>query len=148
VSAVARRYYRRGRTALERNDLPTAVESLSAAIDLVPTFASARVAYAVALSRHGDHPRAAQVLRAGLARPGSKIAHASLWSTLGDVLAAGGDFLGAEDAFSQAAQTEGYEARVAAGMARVHAKLGRYPEAFAELRKVAALSSADSADEA
>lgn len=146
MSSVARRYYKRGCVALERNDLPTAVESLSAAIDLVPTFANARIGYAVALSRHGDHPRAAQTLRAGLARPASAVARAALWVTLGDVLVSGGDFLGAEDAFGQAAEIPGFEARVAAGMARVHAKLGRYADAFAELRKVSA-AAAESADQ-
>jgi tetratricopeptide (TPR) repeat protein len=139
MSAVARRYFVRGRAALERGDIEGALEALKAAVDLVPTFSSARCAYAIALARFGDCPRAAQSLRAGLARPGTSVAQAAMWATLGDVLTLGGDFLGAEDAFNQAAQEPGFEARAASGLARVYAKLGRYPEAVQRLHRAAAL---------
>jgi tetratricopeptide (TPR) repeat protein len=139
MSAVARRYYVRGRAALERADLEAALEALKAAVELVPTFSSARCAYAVALARFGDCPRAAQTLRAGLARPATSVARAAMWATLGDVLTLGGDFLGAEDAFRQAAAEPGFEARAASGLARVYGKLGRYPEALSHLRRAAQL---------
>jgi thioredoxin-like negative regulator of GroEL len=68
MSSVARRYYERGKQALESNDLETAQEALRAALDLAPAFGNARVAYAVALAKAGDAPRAATVLRQGIAR--------------------------------------------------------------------------------
>jgi Flp pilus assembly protein TadD len=64
-----------------------------------------------------------------------------MWSTLGDVLTAGGDFFGAEDAFRQASEHSGYEQRAAAGLARVYGKLGRYAEAFAQLARSAELAA-------
>ena len=137
MSAVARRYYVRGRDALDKNDLETALEALRSAVDLVPSFSSARAAYAVALARFGDCPRAAQVLRAGLARPATPVAMAALWATLGDVLTAGGDFPAAEDAFHQAASCDLFQARAAAGLARVYAKQGRYGDSFDQLARAA-----------
>jgi tetratricopeptide (TPR) repeat protein len=142
MSVVARRYYVRGTDALGRGDLEAACEGLRAAIDLVPTFAPARIAYAQALARQGDTPRAAQALRAGLARPGTRVAAAAMWAALGDVLTMSGDFLGAEDAFRQAAETDGFAVRAASGLARVYAKLGRYPESFEQLARAAQLSKA------
>ncbi|TMQ23340.1 MAG: hypothetical protein E6J91_00160 [Deltaproteobacteria bacterium] len=110
MSAVARRYYERGRHALEVNDLESAQEALRAALDLAPTFGNARVAYAVALARANDCPRAATVLRAGF---------------------------GAEEAFQTAAQTPGFEVRAASGLARVYARLGRYRDMAAQLKRAA-----------
>jgi thioredoxin-like negative regulator of GroEL len=137
VSAVARRYYDRGRAALEVNDLDSAQEALRAALDLAPMFGNARVAYAVALAKANDCPRAAQVLRAGLGRASSPISAAAMYATLGDVLTLGGDFFGAEEAFNAAGQTPGFEVRVAAGLARVYARLGRYRDMAAQLRRAA-----------
>ena len=137
MSAVARRYYERGRQALDANDLGSAQESLRAALDLAPSFGNARVAYAVALARASDCPRAAQVLRAGLGRASSPISAAAMYATLGDVLTLGGDFFGAEDAFNAAAQTPGFEVRAASGLARVYARLGRYRDMAAQLRRAA-----------
>lgn len=142
MSAVARRYYVRGRAALEKADYEGAIEALRAAVDLVPQFSSARVAYAVALARYGDCPRAAQTLRAGLGRPATPVARAAMWATLGDVLTAGGDFPGAEDAFRQANAEPQLVARAAAGLARVYAKQGRYADSFAQLRIAAELVTA------
>jgi tetratricopeptide (TPR) repeat protein len=143
MSVVARRYYGRGREALDRGDLDGAIEALRAALDLAPYFSSARVAYAVALTRMGDCPRAAQAVRAGLGMRASAVARAAMWATLGDILTTGGDFLGAEDAFRQAAATHpDVAARAASGLTRVYAKLGRYPEAFAQLRTAAAALAA------
>lgn len=140
MSAVARRYYVRGRKALERGDLDAAIEAFRSAMDLAPAFSSARLGYAITLTRLGDCPRAAQTLRAGMSRPLTPTARAALWATLGDVLTTSGDFLGAEDAFRQAANTQGFEARAAAGLARVYAKLGRYGDSVAQLRHAASLA--------
>jgi tetratricopeptide (TPR) repeat protein len=143
MSAVARRYYGRGRDALERGDLDGAIEALRAALDLAPYFASARIAYAVALARMGDCPRAAQAVRAGLGARASAVVRAAMWATLGDILTTGGDFLGAEDAFRQAATTHpDFAARAASGLTRVYGKLGRYRDAFAQLRVAAAALAA------
>ncbi len=139
MSAVARRYYERGRAALDAKEYETAQESLRAALDLAPGFGNARVAYAVALAKGGDCPRAAQVLRAGIPRATSPISAAAMYATLGDVLTLGGDLFGAEDAFAQAAATPGFEARVASGQARVYARLGRFSDMAAALKRAAAV---------
>jgi tetratricopeptide (TPR) repeat protein len=142
MSSVARRYYERGRAALDANDLESAQESLRAALDLAPSFGNARVAYAVALARANDCPRAAGVLRAGIGRASSPISAAAMYATLGDVLTLGGDFFGAEEAFQAAGQTPGFEARVASGLARVYARLGRYRDMATQLKRAAAASTA------
>ena len=141
MSTVARRYYDRGVKAIGNGDLESASEALRAAVDLAPSFGNARIAYAVALTKAGDTPRAAQVLRAGLGRASSPIAAAALWATLGDVLCAGGDFLAAEEAFRQAATVPDFAARAASGLARVYFKLARYPDAVAQLRRAARISA-------
>ena len=140
MSSVARRYYERGRAALDNGDLESAQEAFRAALDLAPAFGNARVAYGVALAKAGDAPRAAQVLRAGLGRASSPISAAAIYATLGDVLTLAGDFFGAEDAFQHAAQTPGFEARVASGLARVYAKLGRYADMATQLERAAAIA--------
>jgi len=137
VSLVARRYYERGRQALDTGDLETAQESFRAAIDLAPTFGDARVAYAVALAKAGDCPRAQTVLRAGIGHASSPISAAAMWATLGDVLTLGGDFFGAEEAFQHAAATPSFEVRAASGLARVYARLGRFADMAAQLRRAA-----------
>jgi len=140
MSSVARRYYERGRSALDAGDLESAQEALRAALDLAPAFGNARVAYAVALAKANDCPRAAQVLRAGLGRASSPVSAAAMYATLGDVLTLGGDFFGAEEAFNIAAQTPGFEVRVASGLARVYARLGRYRDMAAQLQRAARLA--------
>ncbi len=137
--SVARRYYERGRQALEAGDLESAQEALRAALELQPTFGNARVAYAVALAKASDCPRAASILRAGIPRVSSRISAAAMYATLGDVLTMGGDFFGAEEAFQEAAKTPGFEARVASGLARVYARLGRYRDMAEQLRRAAAV---------
>jgi len=137
LSSVARRYYERGKQALDTGDLESAQESLRAALELAPNFGNARVAYAVALAKAGDCPRAQTILRAGLGRASSKISAAAMLATLGDVLVMGGDFFGAEEAFQQAGQTPGFEARVASGLARVYARLGRFADMATQLRRAA-----------
>jgi Flp pilus assembly protein TadD len=141
MSAAARRYYERGRAALDTGDLESAQEALRSALDLAPHFGNARVAYAVALAKAGDCPRAASVLRAGFSRASSPISLAAMHATLGDVLVMGGDFFGAEEAFNTAAQTPGFEARVASGLARVYARLGRFRDMAVQLRRAAAVKA-------
>src|SRR5262249_52790644 len=98
---MARRYFVRAHAELGRGEVEAAAESFRAAMDLSATFLSARLGYAAALVRLGDTPRAAQVLRAGVGRATSDRARAALLQMLGDVLVAGGDFFGAEDAYRQ-----------------------------------------------
>ena len=133
MSTAARRYYLRGRRSLELGEIEPAIEALGSAIDLAPHFIDARLAHAAALCRLGDVPRAAQTLRAGLGHARSEPARAALWLSLGEVLATGGDFVAAEDAFNQAAQHPAYASRAAAGRARVLAKSGRAADAVKSL---------------
>jgi len=141
VSQVARRYHERGLAALRNADLESALEALRAAVELAPTFGNARIAYAVALAKFGDAPRGAAILRAGIGRASSPISAAAMWATLGDVLTLGGDFLGAEEAFREAEKTAGFEARAAAGLARVYARLGRHKDMAAQLTIAARISA-------
>jgi Flp pilus assembly protein TadD len=138
VSVQARRYYERGMQALDAGDLETAQQQLSSALQLAPHFGNAICAYAVALAKAGDCPRAAAVLRGGIPRASSRVSAAAMYATLGDVLVLGGDFFGAEDAFNAAAQTPGFEARVASGLARVYSRLGRYRDMAQQLQRAAA----------
>lgn len=140
MSVQARRYYERGKQALEGGDLETAQQQLAAALQLAPSFGDAACAYAVALAKAGDAPRAASVLRSGIARATSRVSAAAMHATLGDVLVLAGDFFGAEDAFNAAAQTPGFEARVASGLARVYARLGRYRDMAQQLQRAASIS--------
>lgn len=137
MSSQARRYFERGKQALDTGDLETAQQQLASALQLAPNFGNAICAYAVALAKAGDCPRAATVLRGGVPRATSPISAAAMYATLGDVLILGGDFFGAEEAYQIAARTPGFEARAASGMARVHARLGRFRE-MAEALKAAA----------
>lgn len=141
MSQIARRYYERGVAAIKTADYQTAVEQLQAAVDLSPAFGTARIAFAVALARFGDCPRAASVLRAGLGRAPSATTAAAMHATLGDVLTLGGDFFGAEEAFKTAGATPGFEVRAAAGLARVYGKLSRPADAVAQLRLAATRSA-------
>jgi Flp pilus assembly protein TadD len=142
MSAQARRYFERGKQALDTGDLETAQQQLASALQLAPNYGNAICAYAVALAKAGDCPRAAQVLRGGVPRASSAIAAAAMYCTLGDVLVLGGDFHGAEDAFTRAAQTPGFEARIDAGLARVYARLGRYKDMANALARAANASAA------
>src|SRR5215467_14909761 len=120
-ATVARRYFVRAHGELGRGEYEAAAESFRAAMDMAPAFLSARLGYAAALVRLGDTPRAAQVLRAGMARTSSDRGRAALLQMLGDVLVAGGDFFGAEDAYRQVAEIVPDAAAPNAGLARVHA---------------------------
>ncbi|MBP8811188.1 MAG: tetratricopeptide repeat protein [Kofleriaceae bacterium] len=135
MSQVARRYYTRGVAAIASGELTVAVEQLQAALELAPNFGDARIAFAVALAKFGDAPRAANVVRSGFGRTTSPVSLAALQATLGDVLTLSGDFLGAEEAFRQAGAHPDFAVRAASGLARVYMKLGRYRDAVGELRR-------------
>ncbi|HVV85969.1 MAG TPA: tetratricopeptide repeat protein [Kofleriaceae bacterium] len=141
MSQVSRRYYERGVAAIKTAEYQTAVDLLQQSLDLSPQFGSARIAFAIALARFGDCPRAAGVLRAGLGRAHSPTTKAAFQATLGDVLTLGGDFFGAEEAFKQAGATPGFEVRAAAGLARVYAKLSRPADMVAQLKAAATRSA-------
>lgn len=144
MSAVARRYYVRALEALPHGQLDEARGHLRAALELAPYFGEARIAYATLLARHGEAPRAAQLLRDGLRGEGygaasglGPRARLGLLRALGDVLIAAGDYRGAEDAFTQATAV-GDEVGLPQGdlhdrLARLRAKTGRFAEALDEL---------------
>lgn len=140
MSSVSRRYYERGMQFLASGDVQQAVEQLQAAVDLTPNYGNARIAFAVALAKFGDCPRAAGVLRTGMPRATSPTTAAAMQATLGDVLTLGGDFFGAEEAFRIAGATAGFEARAASGLARVYAKMGRYADTVTALKYAASLA--------
>ena len=138
---IARRYYTRGCDELHKNELDDACQDLQAAVQLIPTFYEARIAYALALLRLKDAPRAAQTLRAGLHYAGPGPARALLCRALGDALVSSGDFLGAEQAFAESqVSSPGESADLHDRLARLRARTGRFSEAFAELYAAARLS--------
>jgi thioredoxin-like negative regulator of GroEL len=128
---VARRYFVRGRQQLRAGELEGAAQSFTAAVELAPQFAEARVGAALTIVR-SDPPRAAQLLRAGLRSATRASQRRMLLCALGDVLTTGGDFPGADEAYSQAAQIPG-RSPLSARLARLRAKTGKYDDAFAAL---------------
>jgi predicted Zn-dependent protease len=138
---IARRYYTRGCDELRRGELEDACQDLQAAIQLIPSFYEARIAYATALLRLKDPPRAVQTLRAGLHYNAAGTGRTMLLRSLGDALVISGDFLAAEEAL---AETTASSARDSADLhdrlARLRARTGRFNEAFTELLAAARLS--------
>jgi predicted Zn-dependent protease len=140
---IARRYYTRGVGELHKGDLDDACQDLQAAVQLYPAFYEARIAYATALMRLKDAPRAIQTLRAGLHYAQSGPARSLLCRVLGDALTAGGDFPGAEQAFAESkAQSPSDSADLHDRLARLRARTGRFDEAFTELLAAARLYKA------
>jgi len=131
-AAVARRYFVRGREKLRRGELDTACQEFGAAVELHPGFVEARVGYALTLVRT-DPPRAAQALRVGLSRASRPGERGPLLCALGDVLLIGGDFLGAEAAYTEAAGLPNAPKRLPDRLARLRAKTGKFPEAISEM---------------
>ena len=131
-AAVARRYFVRGREKLRRGELDAATEEFAAAVELHPGFIAARVGYALTLSRT-DPPRAANLLRQGLARATRPGERGPLLAALGDVLLAGYDFPGAEAAYAEASGLPGAPKRLPDRLARLRAKTRKFPEAFREM---------------
>lgn len=138
---IARRYYVRGLDELRRGELDDAVQDLQGAIQLFPTFFEARIAYATALLRLKDPPRATQILRAGLHYHGPGAARAALCRALGDALVSAGDFPAAEQAFAESRASNAQDsADLHDRVARLRARTGRFDEAFTELLAAARLS--------
>jgi Flp pilus assembly protein TadD len=131
-AAVARRYFVRGREQLRRGDFDSAVQEFGAAVELHPTYVEARVGYALTLART-DPPRAANSLRAGLQRATRATERAPLLCALGDVLLIGGDFRGAESAYTEAAALPNASRKLHDRLARLRAKTGQYAEALSEM---------------
>jgi len=127
---VARRYFLRGRELLKRGDIDSASQEFANALDLVPEFVEARVAFALTLARI-DSPRAAQALRNGLNRHHRPSQRRQLLCALGDVLLTAGDYPGAEAAYDEAVTLgqKGLHDR----LGRLRAKTGRFAEAITEL---------------
>lgn len=137
MSAVARRYFVRGRELLRRGAWDDAARELSAAIELSPTFFEARIGLALAVVRT-DPPRAAQILRVGLQRAVRATERRALGDALGDVLLLAGDFPGADAAYREAAAIPGPLSPARHDrLARLHAKAGRFTEALTELAAAA-----------
>jgi thioredoxin-like negative regulator of GroEL len=130
-ATVARRYFARGREQLRSGDLDAAAQSFAAAVELAPYFVEARVGAALTLART-DPPRAAQLLRNGLRGVTRASQRRLMLVALGDVLTAGGDFPGADEAYHQASQLPGRHP-LASRLARLQAKTGRYAEALSTL---------------
>ena len=130
-AVVARRYFARAKEQLRAGDLDAATQSFSAAVELAPYFVEARVGAALTLART-DPPRAAQLLRTGLRGLARASQRRLVLVALGDVLTAGGDFPGADEAYAQASQLPGRHP-LASRLARLQAKTGRYAEALATL---------------
>ncbi|HMU39403.1 MAG TPA: tetratricopeptide repeat protein [Pseudomonadota bacterium] len=138
---MARRYFTRGIAELRSNELDDACQDLQAAVQLVPSFYEARMAYATALLRLKDPPRAIQTLRAGLHYTANGRGRALLCRALGDALVAGGDFLAAEQAFAESqASSPQASADLHDRLARLRARTGRFDEAFTELLAAARLT--------
>lgn len=142
MSAImARRYYTRGLTELKSNELDDACQDLQAAVQLIPSYYEARMAYATALLKLKDPPRAIATLRAGLHYTTSGPGRALLCRALGDALVQGGDFLAAEQAFAESQATSPQDsADLHDRLARLRARTGRFDEAFTELLAAARLS--------
>lgn len=138
---IARRYYLRALDEIRRHELDDACQDLQAALQLIPGYYEARVAYAAALLRLKDPPRAVQTLRAGLHYNPSGAGRAQLQRALGDALVASGDFLAAEQAFAEtSATTAADSADLHDRIARLRARTGRFQDAFNELLAAARLS--------
>lgn len=138
---IARRYYLRALDELRRNELDDACQDLQAALQLIPSYYEARVAYAAALLRLKDPPRAVQTLRAGLHYNQAGAGRAQLMRALGDALVAAGDFPAAEQAFAEtSATTAADSADLHDRIARLRARTGRFQDAFNELLAAARLS--------
>jgi predicted Zn-dependent protease len=138
---IARRYYVRGCEEMRRGELEDACQDLQAAIQLIPSFHEARIAYATALLRLKDPPRASQTLRAGLHYSPSGPGRAMLLRALGDALLQAGDFPGAEEALAETTAVSASDsADLHDRMARLRARTGRFQEAFSELLAAARLS--------
>ena len=141
MSSVARRYFVRATELMRRGDHEQARDEFRAALELAPMYVEARVSYAHAIARGGDGARAAQLVRAGLGRPGLRDPERLLLlRALGDVLIASGtaaDYRAAEEAYNDGARLGEAigqpQIDLHDRLARLRAKPGRFAEAIEEL---------------
>lgn len=138
MSAVlARRYYLRAKEKLTMSQLDDACQDFQAAIQLAPGYCEARVGYATALMRVPDPNRAVQTLRAGLHYAALPAERAAILRALSDALVQLGDYVGAEQALSEALQSGPTSADLHDRLARLRARTGRLAESFDELLRAA-----------
>ncbi len=141
MSAVARRYFLRGREARHRGDLPAAREAWAAAIELCPSFIEARIGLGTAILRD-DPRRAATTLRGGLAYVRGGRRRRILLEALGEAQVLGGDFPGADASLTEAATLPGAGPELWLRIARLRARTHRFADAFAAFAQAAALRAA------
>lgn len=137
MSAVARRYFVRGRNYLRKGEFDDAQREFAAALELSPGFVEARLGYAHIVVRN-DAQRAAQSLRVGLTRTTRPTERRQLLAALGDALVCTGDLGGAREAFNEAVQLPGGEVGLHDRLSRLYAKTGQFAEALRHLAVAAA----------
>ncbi|MEO6952163.1 MAG: hypothetical protein ABI321_10140 [Polyangia bacterium] len=141
MSAVARRYFVRGREARMRGDVPAAREAFGAAVELVPSFVEARIGLGLATLRD-DPARAIATLRGGLGHGPRGRRRRFLLEALGEAQILGGDFIGADASLSEAATLPGAGADLWLRIARLRARTHRFADAFAAFAEAASLRRA------
>ena len=136
MSAVARRYFLRGREARLRGDAPAAREAFSAAVELCPSFVEARIGLAMVQLRD-DPPRATTTLRGGLGQGPRGRRRRILLEALGEAQILSGDFPGADTSLTEAATLPGAGPELWLRIARLRARTRRYADSFAALTQAA-----------
>ena len=141
MSAVARRYFVRGREARARGDAAAAREAFGAAVELVPTFVEARIGLGLATLRD-DPARAITTLRGGLGHGLRGRRRRFLLEALGEAQILGRDYIGADASLSEAATLPGAGADLWLRIARLRARTQRFAEAFTAFAEAATLRRA------
>jgi len=136
MSAVARRYFVRGRDARRRGDAAAAREAFAAAVELCPSFLEARIGLAMVQVRD-DPPRAIGTLRSGMQLQPRGRRRRLLLEALGEAQILGGDFIGADASLSEAATLPGAGVELWLRVARLRARTHRFAEAFAAFAQAA-----------
>ena len=135
MSAQARRYYERGKQALDSGDLETAQQQLR---ERAPARAEFRQRDRAPMRSRSRRPATARARRGAAHRHSARVVARSRRQRCtrrsATCSSLGGDFFGAEDAFNAAAQTPGFEARVASGLARVYCAARPLPRHGASAR--------------
>lgn len=138
MSAVARRYFLRGREARLRGDAAAAREAFSAAVELCPTFLEARIGLAMVQLRD-DPPRAASTLRGGLGHATRGRRRRILLEALGEAQILSGEFPAADATLTEAATLPGAGPDLWLRIARLRARTRRYADSFAAFAQAAAM---------
>lgn len=136
MSAVARRYFLRGREARRRGDAAAAREAYGAAVELCPSFLEARLGLGLVQLRD-DPPRATTTLRAGLTFAPRGRRRRLLLEALGEAQILAGDFIGADASLSEAATLPGAGPELWLRIARLRARTHRFADAFAAFAQAA-----------